>query len=220
MLAVIIGGMAFLTVLVGWLIHRATRNMRLPSAQNGWLRVSSISIVCILLLTIYPENWRESGPGAIFTVFVGAAFLFVLVRAIGIAISPFPGMFFEDFIDDVTVIYRWLKAHVGPFVVFFTLFEKILAWPFIRSVLNWLNPRKHSWNLVILIGIFMGILVALGEMLGEGGGSPQIGLLVKVVAIFIGIECLAVLLGYLLLAKPLDLFRQTADETGQVMEKI
>ena len=113
--------------------------------------------------------------------------------------------------DDLTAVYRWLKAHAGPFVVLCILFEKLLGWSFVRSVLRWLNPRQHTWNLVLLLGIVMGAVLALAEALGEGGGSQQIGRFALVVSVFIGLECAAVLLGYFLLAEPLGLFRHGSD---------
>jgi hypothetical protein len=206
LLAALVAGMALLTVLVGWLIHRSTRKRRSPDAQHVWSRAIGISVVSILILALYPESWRESVPGELFTVLVGAAFLFVPIWAIGIAISPSPGAFFEDVIDELAAVYRWLKAHVGPFVVLCILLEKLLGWPFVSSVLRWLNPRQYTWNLVILLGIIMGMLLALAEALGEGT-AHQIGRFAMVAAIFIGLECAAVLLGYFLLAGPLGLFR-------------
>ncbi len=211
-LAALIGGMALLTVLVGWLIYHSTRNIIVPYARDGWTRAIVISIVGILILALYPENWRQSVPGALFTVFIGAAFLFVPVWAIGMAISPSPGTFFEDFIDDLASMYRWLKAHIGPFVIFCNLFEEILGWPFVRPVLHWLNPRKHTWNLPILVGIVLGMVLLLGEMLGQGEGPYQVGQLAKVAAIFLSLASLGVLLGYSLLAKPLGLFRHDSDD--------
>ena len=213
LLAALVGGMALLTALVGWLIHRSTRNRRLPAAQNAWSRAIGIAIVSILILALYPEGWRESVPGELFTVLVGAAFLFIPVWAIGIAISPFPATLFEDVIDDLIAVYRWLKAHVGPFVVLCILFEKLLSWSFAYAVLRWLNPRQHTWNLVILLGIVMGVVLALAEALGEGG-LQQVGRFALVAAIFISLECAAVLLGYFLLAEPLGLFRH--DSTGKM----
>jgi hypothetical protein len=211
MLAALTAGMALLTVLTSWLIHRSRRNMPSPSAQNMWTKAIGITIVSILILVLYPENWRQSTPGELFTVLVGAAFLFVPVWVIGIAISPFPDTFFEDFIDDLTALYRWLKAHIGPLAIFFNFFEKLLSWPFIRPVLRRLNPRKHTWNFPILIGIVMGIVLTLGETLGEGGGPHQIGRFAMIAAVFVSLECAAVLLGYALLAQPLGLFRQTSN---------
>jgi hypothetical protein len=52
----------------------------------------------------------------------------------------------------------------------------------------------------------MGIALLLLEMSGEGG-SPQLGKLAMVAAVFIGVECGGVVLGYALLAKSLGLFR-------------
>jgi hypothetical protein len=210
MLAILVGGMALLTVLVAWLLYRTMRRRPQPSAQHLWPRAIAISLMSILLLALYPESWRQSIPGALFTVFVGIAFLFLPVWAIGMALSPSPETFFEDFIDDLVSIYRWLKVHVGPFALFFSLFEKILNWSLVRLVLLWLNPRKHTWNLPLLVGIVMGTLLLLAEVFAQGGGSYQVGQLAKIAAIFLSIECAGVLLGYSLLAKPLGLFQQTS----------
>lgn len=139
----------------------------------------------------------------------GTAFLtFVPVWAIGIAISPSPGTFFEDVIDDLTAVYGRLKAHAGPFVGLCTLFEKLFGRSLVQSMLRWLNPRKHIWNLVVLLGTVMGMVLMLAETLGEGGGFQQIGRFALVATVFIGLECSAVLLGYFLLAKPMGLFRR------------
>jgi hypothetical protein len=125
LLAALVGGMALLTALVGWLIRGSTRKRYSSSAQNMWSRAIGTTIVSILILALYPESWRQSVPGELFTVVVGAAFLFVPVWAIGIAISPSPGTLFEDVIDDLTAVYGRLKAHAGPFVGLCTLFEKL-----------------------------------------------------------------------------------------------
>lgn len=214
-LAALVGGMVLLTALTLWLIHRSIRNKRSPTARNVWSRAIGITVVSVLILALYPESWRESVLGELFTVLFGAAFLFVPVWAIGIAISPFPGTFFEDIIDDAIAVYRWLKAHAGPFAVLCALLEKLLGWPLVRSALRWLNPRRHTWNLVLLLGLVMGALLAVAEALGEGG-FQQIGRFALVAAIFISLECAAVLLGYFLLAEPMGLFRRDSqDKMGQ-----
>jgi hypothetical protein len=208
LLATLVGGMALLTALAVWLIHHSTHNTYAPSARGAWIRAGGITAVSTLILAVYPESWRQSGPGEILTVLVGAALLFVPIRAIGVAISPSPTAFFEDFIDDLTAVYYWLKAHAGPFGILTLLPEKILSWPFAHAVLRWLNPRRHAWNSAILIGVVMGIALTLGETFGEGGGPHQIGRFAIVAGVFIGLECAAVLLGYALLARPLGLFRR------------
>jgi hypothetical protein len=89
------------------------------------------------------------------------------------AISPSletPG---EDFIDDLISLYRWLKAHTGHFSVFLTTFEKALGSSFLRPIVNWLNPRKHAWNGILLFGICMGVVLALAEAIGEASLGPH-----------------------------------------------
>lgn len=210
MLALLTGGMIVITILVIWFIHHTTRYICPPSISNVWTRAIGISIVGILVLALYPEGLRQSTPGEFFTVLVGAALLFVPLWALSVAISPFPAMFFEDVIDDIAALYRWLKTHIGPLGVLGTFFECILTRTFVRYVLRWLNPRQYIWKLPLCIGIVMGILLALGEAFGEGGGVHQIGRFAIIAAVYISLEGAAVLLGYLLLAKPMGLFRQTS----------
>jgi len=185
----------------------------MPSTQNAWVRAIVISILGVLILALYPENIRQQVSGELFTVVVGMVFLFVIVWAIGIALLP-PALetYFEDLIDDFAAVYRWLKAHTGSLVVVFTLFEKVSNASFVLLLVSWLNLRKHTWNVCILMGILIGGILVLAEMLGEG--SPQhLGQLLLVVALFISIESAGVLLGYALLARPLRLFRRDADGT-------
>lgn len=208
LLAMLVGGLALVTAFVGWLLSRSTRTIVSSPAQHGWTRAIVISTVSILILALYPENWRQSIFGALLTILVGMILFIVSVWAWEMAISPSLETQGEDFIDDLTSVYRWLKAHVGPFVVLFTVFEKVRDVPFIHSVLRWLNPRKHTWSLPILIGIVMGGLLVLAEAFGEGSAPHQIGRFAIIAAVFISLECFGVLLGYAFLAKPLELFRR------------
>ncbi len=164
----------------------------------------------ILLLALYPEELRQSIAGEILTIAVGMIFLFGLVWALGTAISPSLDPPFEDVIDDLVITYQWQKAHAepsNPLLALDSILEKLLTFSLLRSILHWLNPRRHPWNIVILLGICMGIVLLLAEFSGEGG-PPQLGRLVLVASIFIGVEFGGVLIGYALLAKPIGLFRQ------------
>jgi hypothetical protein len=82
-------------------------------------------------------------------------------------ISPSMEMPFEDFIDDLASVYRWLKARTGHLAVLYNMFEKMREVPFVRPVLSWLNPRKHTWNVCILIGLLMGFVLALAETMAD-----------------------------------------------------
>ena len=210
LLALLTGGMTLLTVLVSWRLSSSTRMILLPSVQGKWRRIIVLSLMYILILALYPESWRQSLPGALFTAEVGTVLFFVSVWAWGMAISPSREIPFEDFIDDLASVYDWLKAHMSHFVVFFTIFEKMLGLAFIRPLLTWVNPRKHPWNGILLIGIGMGGILALAETIGTGG-PPQIGQFALIVAIYMLLEGSGVLLGYALLASPLGLFRHDSD---------
>lgn len=210
-LAALIGGMSLLTTLTIWFLHNTARNRHSSSTQTTWARAIGISIVSILLLALYPEGWRESVPGELFTILFGIAFLLALVWGVGTAISPYSGTstFFEDLLDDLAAIYHWLKAHIGPLAVLCTLLERIVSWPVVGTMLHWLNPREHTWNLAIVLGIIAGIMLTLAEALGEGGNTPQFGRLAIVAALFVILELVGILLSYSIFAKPLGLFRRT-----------
>ena len=74
-------------------------------------------------------------------------------------------------------------------------------------MLNWLNPRNHAWNGVLMVGLLIGALLALIELTSGDGGPPPIGRFALIAIIFMGIEGTGVLLGYALLGKHLGLFR-------------
>ena len=209
-LAVLLAGMILLTALVFWAIFYATRPLPLHSPLQRWIKASTFSLAGILLLALYPEELRQSIAGEILTIAVGMIFLFGLVWALGTAISPSLDPPFEDVIDDLVITYQWQKAHAkpsNPLLALDSILEKLLTLSLLRSILYWLNPRRHPWNLVISLGVLMGIALLLADMSGEGG-PPQLGKLVLVASIFIGVEFGGVLLGYALLAKPIGLFRQ------------
>ena len=209
-LAMLVGGMTLLTLLTGWLLSRSARNIALPPVKNAWTRAIVLLIVGTLTLAIYPENWRQSILGELFTVVVGAVILFVVVWAFGVALVPYRQTPLEDLVDDLTSMYRWLKAHTGRLMVFFRLCEKVRDVSVVDLIVGWLNPRRHAWNISILVGILMGVALFLAEAVGEGS-SPQLNRFILVAAVFIGLESVAVLLGYGLLRQPLGLFRQESE---------
>jgi hypothetical protein len=213
LLAALMGGMALLTALVGWRIHHATRTIRLPSAQHRWTRAIGISLVGVIILALYPENVTQSIPGAVLTVLVGVILFFTPVWAWSMAITPSVETTGEDLIDDLAALYRWLKSHTSGFISFFSTCEQILGSSFLRPIVNWLNPRKHAWNGILLFGMFMGLALALAEAIGEGGlGLYQVNRFIAVATAFVGLEGSGVLVGYAFLAKPQGLFRHDSDD--------
>ena len=210
MLIALIGGLALLTALVGWLLFRSAQAFISPLMQGRWRRAITLSCVGILILALYPANWHHNVPGELLTVLVGMTLFFASVWAWGIAISPPPlDTHGEDFIDDLVSMYRWLKGNMGHFSMFFTTLEKMFSSSFLRPLVDWLNPRKHSWNGILLFGMCMGVVLALTEALSEGGLGPRFAVLAT---IFVGLEGAGVLMGYVFLAKPLRLFRHDSEK--------
>lgn len=209
LLAALVGGMALLTALVIWWIHHATSVPMVPSARQRWARAIGISLISVIILAWYPENWHQSPPGELLTVVVSMILFFAAVRAWGMALSPSLETNGEDFIDDLVSIYRWLKAHAGHFSVVLAPLEKASGSFFLRPIVNWLNPRKYPWNGILLFGVCMGMVLALAEAMSEGGLGSHF---VVLAAIFVGLESAGVVLGYAFLAKPLRLFRRASDD--------
>jgi len=217
-LAALVGGMTLFTALVGGVILRSalrsTQSITLPPSRPAGkkaLVVSlSISAIGLLVLALYPDTWRQTVAGALLTVGVGALLLMVTTWAWALALAPYRETKFQDVLDDVASMYRWLKAHTGRIVVWWRLLDNFADTALVRSVWNWLNPRKHAWHLVLLLALFMGVALVSGEIIGEGA-PEQLGRLALVVAVFLTLEGLAVLLGYALLAKPLRLFRHETE---------
>lgn len=206
-LALLIGGLGLLTLALGWSLHHASSPKQAPLARQNWIIAPGISLASLLILGFYPENWRQSFYGELFTACAGMLLFFIATWGWGRVVAPAPGAFFEDTIDDLAAMCRWLAAHASPFNTLFRLGAKMRHWPLVSPLLDWLNPRRHAWHGIILAGIVLGALLALLEALGEGGPGTHFAL---ILAIFVGIESIGVLTGYALFRKPLGLFRHVA----------
>jgi hypothetical protein len=77
------------------------------------------------------------------------------------------------------------------------------------NVAWWRPGRRLQWALVVAVGLVLGMLVFLGEAIGEGFGS-NLAKVAQLAAIFVGLEAAGVLIGFGVLRKPLGLFRAPA----------
>lgn len=202
-LAAIVGGMILLTALTGWLVSRLTGQ---PLERGSWRNAWIICILAIILLAIYPLAWDQGIVGSILTALLGMLIFLVALWALVMMLFPKNNSRYEDLIDDLIVIYRWVRARSGATVGLLNLFEWFFNLPWIKAIILWLNPRQHRWNFVIPVAMAMGLFLALAEAIGEGV-SPIPGRFVLAASVFIGIEGAGVLLGYALFADFLGLFR-------------
>jgi hypothetical protein len=145
----------------------------------------------------------ESIPGGIFSALLGMIILFISTWALATAIFPQNEANFEDIFDDLAAIYRKAKSRIR----FLSQLEDFAKVSWLHNLFDTLNPRKHKWNLVILIGLAMGVSLMVLEAFREGiSSSPSVVLLVF--GVFVAIESAGIILGYILFSKFLGIFRE------------
>ena len=207
-LADLVGGMTLLTLAVGWAFVRAARGAEVPSAPRPWVRTGIISVLVFLILNFYPLSWRDSGiPGGIFTALTGMALLFFQVWAFATAIFPVIEFAYEDVFDDLSAVFQGWKNRLGRLAAPLIWMEKATALPPMRKFIGWFSPRKHHWSLVVLVAVAMGVSLVLAETVVEGMPG-NLGQLLMVICIYIGIGGTGVTLGYVLLAHFMGIFRK------------
>lgn len=206
-LVALVTGMVLVTLAAGWIFVRAARRAEVPSARPTRGRAVIISGLAILILAFFPLAWRNSGvPGAIFSALAGMALLFLTVWAVATAIFPAAESNYEDIFADSSAIFQAVFQRFGRAAGYLTWMGKLAAFPPLRRLLGWLNPRRHRWNLVILAGVAMGLLLVLVEAVAEGM-SPNLGRALLVVGVYVSLESAGVVLGYLLFGKYLGIYR-------------
>jgi hypothetical protein len=155
-------------------------------------------------------------PGGVFTALTGMVLLFLPVWAVATAIFPAIEFEYEDLFDDLNAIFQGWKKRPGHFAELQDWLEKATGLPPVRKFAGWFSPRKHRWNLVVLVAVVMGVSLVLVEALAEGL-SPNLGRVVLVITVYIGIEGAGVALGYALLGKYLGIYRE--ERSGGVDKK-
>ena len=207
-LAGLVGGMTLLTLSVGWTFVRTARGAEVPSAPRPWMRTGIISMLVFLILTFYPLSWRDSGiPGGIFTALTGMALLFFQVWVVATAIFPVFEFAYEDVFDDLATVFQGWKNRLGRLAAPLIWMEKATALPPMRKFIGWFSPRKHRWSLIVLVAVAMGVSLVLAETLVEGMPG-NLGRLLMVICIYIGIGGTGVTLGCVLLVHFMGIFRK------------
>jgi hypothetical protein len=201
-LLALMGIVIFLAVLTGLWLYRLGRNISVFSTNREWVRLLVFPL-SVLILAIYPADLQVSIPGGIFSALLGMALLFLCAWALATVIFPPAEMRFKDVLDDFASIYQAAKPRVRAL----SGLGRLTSMRWLRGGLDWLNPRRHRWNLIVIIALAMGVALLFAEFIHEGvAASANVVLLVS--AVFIGIEGLGVILGYFLFAEFLGIFRK------------
>jgi hypothetical protein len=87
-----LGGMAILTAAVGTRVYRIARKTEPAPASPEWSKTIIVSFLAILILLLYPGNFRRGLIGVLATALIGAPVLFACMWAWTTSLIPFhPG---------------------------------------------------------------------------------------------------------------------------------
>ena len=198
----LMGVVIFLMAMTGLWLYRFATNYPVPSANRSWVRLI-ILVMSLLVLAIYPEAVQDSIPGGILSALLGMVLLFLCTWALATVILPTAEKNFEDLLDDIASIYRAAKSRVR----IISVFENLAKIWWLRSFVDWLNPRQHKWNFIVVTALAMGVVLLLAETIHEGV-STSTNVVLLVITVFVGIEGLGVFFGYLLFGEFLEIFRK------------
>jgi hypothetical protein len=88
MLFLLVIGFSLIAAFIGIFVLRSGKEVPVFPSYHLWRRPALLSLLFFIVLFFYPERIRESTPGALFTVVLGAVLLFMPVWAWGEFFSP------------------------------------------------------------------------------------------------------------------------------------
>jgi hypothetical protein len=137
-LATLLAGLLLLTIAAGARLRQLVGALGLHGAPGAAQKAAVVSLGAAAALAVYPDSWRESTPGALFTVLVGAVLLFAPMRAWADCLVPYPAQTRQH---EATTPSAWLHQHrlqLGAVILVGTILGLLLvlaesteggAWP-------------------------------------------------------------------------------------------
>lgn len=192
------------------------RTLKVVSAYNIETRFRLFSFKFILalsgfiLLVFYPFQSHETIIWALFTAYAGMFIQIITLSSLAFLVIPPEEIVFEDLIDVIFKLYRTLKVRLQLMRYFADKTGRILFNPRISLVIDWLNPRKHKWRLMILIFLIMGVLMSLLEGIGEKWLGVNLKSLLLFSVYIVG-EAIIIVLFYHIFRKYLGIIRWNQD---------
>jgi hypothetical protein len=162
---------------------------RFFSLKNFWV------LSGFVLLAFYPFPTDNTIVRAIFTAYAGMAIQIMILRNLTFMIFPDSNVLYPDLISVINEFYLELKPQLKILRPLLDKIESNMKKKLPKSVIDRLNPRKHRWNLIILIMIFSGSVLAFIE----GFGDKWLGFTRKsllLFSVYIGGESAIILLFY------------------------
>ncbi len=98
--------MFLITIAVGVIAYRPVSALRLQPIGGSWVRAAVVLLAFVAILAAYPDSVRQSTPGALLTVVVGAILLFAPMWAWATSLVPYQSEALEQ---DPIGIPSWLR---------------------------------------------------------------------------------------------------------------
>jgi hypothetical protein len=190
-------------VLELWLSWRRAKGG--GARSDPWTAGLASTALVFVILAIYPEQLRQSSGGELLTALAGTAMLFFPLGVFSRRLTLNQDGPAVDIIDDLAAVVAWIKSRTPSLQPLYVGFDRCQRMSWALKASAWVNPRRHKWRLCLLTGAGVGIGLVTAEFWSEGAASLRMAVLL--IAIFVGLESAAILMGYALLGKPLDLFR-------------
>jgi hypothetical protein len=194
--AMVISFMLITVILILWTLKPdLAKNLKIRynmfSLKNLW------SLAGFIIIAFYPVPgpFKKSILWAVFTAYLGMAIQIMIVRNLVFLIFPSEEISGSDLISVMNEVYLGVKSRITFLKPFFDYVEKGLKNMKAKPLINGLNPRKHRWNLIILIILFTGTALAFLE----GFGEEWIGFTKKsllLFSVYLGGESAIILLFY------------------------
>ncbi len=170
-LAALLGGLAFLAIVVGALVYRNAQETHLEAMPNPSKKSMIVSLAAILILAFYPESIRQSTFGALFTVLVGAVLLFAPLWAFGMSLVPHPT---EPQPDEAAASYGWLKRSNRQ-LGFVALLGVLMGLVFVLGESTEAGAGPHLSGLAFAASVYIGLETA-GLLIGYAFLRKSLGL--------------------------------------------
>lgn len=171
LLAALLASMASLTLIAGWRVYRSGRRIALPRVCSTQSVAVAICVATVFILAFYPEGWRHSILGAIFTALIGGVLLFVPIWALERALVPYHEEIVSD--DPATVAWSHLRKFQWTFIVLVGVVAGLLL--VLRELHDPAGWPQLSERIVLVVSVYIGLETA-GLVIGYSLLRKPLGL--------------------------------------------
>jgi hypothetical protein len=206
--------MVILFLMIAIIILRRTLKFMAANNLKMKFRLFSLKFFIVIsgfaILSVYPILSNDSIPWVLFTAYAGIIIQIVILKNLTFLVFKEEEIVFEDLIDVIIKLYNALKSHLKFTKSSADKTENIMFNRWIRAITGWINPRKHKWNLIILIFICLGALMALLEVIDEKWEGVSLRTII-VFSVYVAGEAIIIVSFYLLFRKFLGLVKWNQD---------